>query len=239
MKINICILALAACLVFTACNTKKGGSSDRVKTETSGRGSVMSYFYNPDKSLSYTVNNTGVKTSYKTEGNIIRENIVDSMRGQNITSTLYLNAKGYVDSSTATAQGSVYSNVYTHNADGYMTGAIEKMNGNVVSHTTFTYKDGNQTVVSVLDTAGAPQVNVYFDYYTDKPYSLRNENYGRTFYGVDSKNAIKSVVQVRPAGDTLRAFNFKYNYDDKGRVIAKIVSDKTGMLLDSSNVTYY
>ena len=120
-----------------------------------------------------------------------------------------------------------------------MTEAIEMMNGRVVSHATFTYKEGNQTQVSVLDSTGATQVNVYFDYYTDKPYSLRNENYGKTFFGIDSKNPIKSVVQVRATGDTLRSFNFKYNYDDKGRVIAKIVNDKMGMLLDSSAVTYY
>lgn len=232
-------MAGVAFLGLVSCNNKANNfSAERVKTETSAR-STVNYFYGPDKSLSYTINNMGIKDTYKAEGNVLHELISDTVHGQSVSSTIYLDAKGFADSSSTVTPGGVYLDIFTHNADGNATTQKKTVNGQMVNNLKFVFTDGNQSQVSVLDTANTEQVKVYFTYYTDKPYSLRNENYGRKFLGNDSKNPIKSFVQIRVPNDTMRVFTFKYNYDDKGRVSSKVVSDKSGMVIDSTTVSYY
>jgi len=238
MKNSVIFALVVVTTILAGCN--KGGSSDsRVKKITSNRGFTTEYTYSAENKISSTRNSDGSKTTYTFNGNTVAQQMSDSARGLFITSTMFLNAKGWTDSTRASDQSGTYVKAYTHDADGYITQSRDIVSGRMTDASSSVFKDGNEISATVSDSTSKPLFTVYFDYYTDKPNSLSYANFGMKFLGNDSKNLMKRFVQVLPSGDTFRVNSFVYHFDDKGRVSQKAMYDRRGALADSTTITYY
>jgi len=238
MKNIMSLTVLLASIILSGCN--KGGTfaDARIKKITSGRGE-SEYAYSADNKVQSVKNANGSKTAYTYKDKTITQVTGDSIRGMFLTSNIFLNAAGLVDSSVATDANGSYVELYTHDADGHITQLKEVISGKLYTATNSTFKDGNEYSRVITDSSLNPRVSVFFDYYTDKSNSTGFANTGMTFLGKDSKNLMKKFVQILPSGDTIRTLNFSYHFDDKGRVIQKVLYDNHGMMADSSIVTYY
>ncbi len=238
MKNVILAAVVITSLILGGCN--KGGSfaNARVKSISSARGGTE-YTYTTDNKIQSVKNADGSKTTYTYKDKSITQLRADSMRGMFITSNIFLNTAGYADSSIASDQSGSYVELYSHDANGYITQSKDMISGKLYNATNSTFKDGNEISRVITDSSSKPRVSLYFEYYPDKTNSVGYENMGMKFLGNDSKNLMKKFVQVLPNGDTIRTMNFSYHYDDKGRVSQKVVYDSHGTLADSSTVTYY
>ena len=74
--------------------------------------------------------------------------------------------------------------------------------------------------------------NIYhFDFYYDK----LNAEHGNS----NSKNLVKTKVELSPKMDTTDIYFYRYTFDDKGKVITDVGINRNGMEYDSSFYTYY
>ncbi|MDB5282707.1 MAG: hypothetical protein JWO06_1782 [Bacteroidota bacterium] len=231
-------MAAFAVAMMVSCNHNSAEKA-RIKKMISNRGMSTEYFYLADGNANYTVSANGVKTTYVYGTNSVTEKMVDSIRGGSFSSTMHLNAKGLVDSSTASDESGSYLKTYTHDDNGYTIDSKDYASGNLINGSNSVVKDGNESVLTVTDSASKKLVTVYFEYFTDKPNTLSYQNYGMKYLGAQSKNLMKKVVEIRPTGDTMRVTTLNYHFDDKDRVSSKLIYDQRGMLRDSTSYLYY
>ncbi len=230
-------MTLASSLLFVACNQGNNSSKVRIKKLSQARG-TQNFTYNADGKLITMSGTDGVKNTYSYNGKTITQNVADSAHNMFITSTVFLNAKGLADSSSAKDERGSYLKTYKHDENGFIVESRDFMSGALSRISKSIFKDGNQTQAIILDPTEKPLVNVYFDYYNDKPNSLAYQNYGMDYLGADSKNLVKKVVQIVPKGDTVRVTNFIYHFDKDGNVSQKAAYDAHGMMVDSSTFSY-
>ncbi len=180
--------------------------------------------------------------------------------GKEINSrTTYLNEQGLEDS-VVTKSDNQLSNAhkYLYDAAGNL---IEDRDYNPSFHLVISkYKviDGNRTEETVINIPGTDtlirsnetgeaeqvitkyeDVILHHEYFPDKLNVPRNEITGISKPDKESKNLHKKSVQLTGKGDTVDVFSFRYNYDSKGRVLAKIQEARSGEYYDSTSYTYY
>jgi len=83
------------------------------------------------------------------------------------------------------------------------------------------YSKGNLDSVKAIDILdNEVEEVVRFDYYTDKHNYLSNEHNGISFTGVSSVNLVKKEAQEFP-GSSTRVIIYTYEFDEKGRPVAR------------------
>lgn len=71
----------------------------------------------------------------------------------------------------------------------------------------------------------------HFDFYYDK----LNTQHGNS----NSKNLVKTKVQLSPKMDTDDVYSSRYTFDDRGRVLTDVSVNRSGTEYDSSSYSYY
>jgi hypothetical protein len=225
-------------------------------------GYTSTYTYNKDGILTEISTTKGSKTIITYTDNLVTGKTSDKLDKVMSTWMCFLNKRGLVDSLVKwdTAQVTE-SKKFIYDTKGF---AIEEHDykpgqalrvtkktlnsGNVISYTVMniqpyaakiTYNPATQKNDTVSITTTDKEYTVYNEYYPDKIKTMAFENYGSAEFGEGARNIEKRTVQISSEGDTIDISNFKYAFDDMGRVSMCVTRNQNGDLLDSSYITYY
>lgn len=183
------------------------GGLPKVKTytlaPTNGTPVTYTYTYNADGKLASELTDVNSGVNYAYSGNKIT---TTDLNGDTLL-VYTTNTEGYVVIGVDPAN----TYVYEYNDDWNMI----NNNGNVA-----TWGDGNRLTAN-------NGVNVY-TYYTDKTNTVGNENKGQKYFGVDSKNLVKSL-----AFSNFSTTNYTYEFDAQNRVTKRLSVNST------ETYTYY
>jgi len=199
------------------------------------------YFYNPDGRAARVEDSKGNNTTYEYYPDLVLRKYNDVIKERSFVDTMRLNRQGLVSSITSNNVASIMekrdfdadkdmSTTTLYNKKGSMTGTI-----------IYTYQNGNLVSSSATATdtsAGNTESNTY-QYYTDRPNTIGDDNIGEGFVGRSSKNPVKSsssqLLHLAPV-----YYNYNYQYDPQGRISAKATyKTSSGQLVDSAVYTYY
>jgi hypothetical protein len=200
----------------------------------------------------------------ETKGNVTESKILDQSGKVIASSVTFLNDKGLVDSIIYKDDVmGTYIHKYVYDDEGRL---IEDRNypsssgpnhvwkfrfdnGNIVEEQMIHHPAFDTSEMLNPKTGKMEEVITTYEdfiahneYHTDKPNQPTRENFG---YKTDnsperaSKNLRKRMVQVSLKGDTTDIYDYHYHYDDKGRVIAKVQTSRSGGSYDSTAYTYY
>lgn len=155
------------------------------------------------------------------------------------TETYFLNANQRADSLKKIYFGTTTYLKYTYDSEGHLT--VQKSLDDthaVVSIDNFIWENGNNT--EVYRTSSTSQfishtVNYYDDTHKN---TIGNQNTGRNFFGVDSKNSVVSQYYTSTSS-TLSIYNFVNTYDAQERMAQFIIYNNSGSINSSGVYTYY
>ena len=215
-----------------AANSKKPGSSTRIKTRTQGT-----------ETITFTYDAKGRLVSQESS---INNDEIFAYSGKTAVTTKLYNPSGVL----------VSQSLYTLNSDGLATSASTSTMDIVFTYNAakqkmsqeMTYPNGDIFLVSNVYVDGdLEQTESYHDgtvqwwreytYYTDKPNTLNNEAYGKKFLGAESQHLLKSMIHVDKT-NTMSKEDYVYEFDADSRVI-KIKVMKDGVVKPDIIFTYY
>jgi len=223
------------------------------------------FYYTSDGKRDYGLNDNNPKE--ERTGNMIECTTIDKS-GTITLLVKFLNDRGQVDSMvnryetvTNYATNPVpYAHKYIYDANGYMVEDRQYSNKlRLVAICKYKVVDGNTVeerniTIPSMDTSTRvnPEtlkmdtvVTKYCDiitnteFYTDKQYMPRNENFGSSAPDMLSKNLEKKRVQYTDMGDTIDVTFFHYTFDDKERVTSVKRLSHDNQEFDSTAYTYY
>jgi hypothetical protein len=199
---------------------------------------ITYYSYYPDGRIHQTMDASDTQNYRYLPGRILRDFRSSQYR---YTDTLILNARGLVMTMKSGNKDKTQID-HEYNKDGQL---IHTKNHSVYSAwigmqpADYTYENGNMTSLRIEDANGNTTFTQSYQYYSDSANSLRNENFGLAFVGVDSKNPKKYSKTVL-TGQNPYFSKYVHYYDSKGRIIATVKRDlETGHRQDSICYSYY
>jgi len=246
---KVLVPALISCLLF-ACgkhNDKPGnpgGTTDptptaqlRVKSsdgftyvyDSLGRLSKYLYSNSLPARTEYTYTATTVTgTDFATNGNAY---------GGGVIYTIGSNGLATSDKLIASLMTPVIT-TYTYNAERQLVEEIANEEGKAPSvRTIHYYSRGNMdSVKSFSLSTGTMLTYIRFEYYTDQPNLLSQENYGISYLGASNANLLKKYVQIEP-GDTT-VMEFTYDFDAQKRPVTSH-QVRNGAPFGDVTYTYY
>lgn len=211
-----------------------------VRYLSDGKTDTTEYYYKADGHISYTENPQKKKfscTYHYLPGMVIRR-YHDDMRNRSFSDTMFLNKKGLVEKYVS-GNRLVWTLMHFYNSDGQLIKSMNlEMNGKESYSTIYGYLNGNRISRSALDPSGSTYSWLKYQYYTDKPNTIGNENFGLDFAGADCRNPEKySSLEFMGRPNN---YKYYYHYDERGRISIKAHYDvESGKLLDSTSYTYY
>jgi hypothetical protein len=235
------------------------------KLKWSGReevydGKTDTFYYKPDG----TRDNRGKDITYKTDstGNTVTSYTLNKAGKVIASFVAFMNERGLKDSVVSKDSTHItMTHKYLYDSAGQLIGDIQWqsqfqspnsvfkakwLNGNKIENAL--YNDPQvDTVQRVNPVTGAlEQVickyeNVFFhhEYFPDKAKMPSAENLGYKNGDTFGKNLEKKSVQLSAKGDTLDIYTFRYQFDDKNRVISAVEVNRDGNDYDSTAYTYY
>ncbi len=155
------------------------------------------------------------------------------------TETYFLNADQRADSLKKIYLGATTYVKYTYDSEGHLT--VQKSLDDTHAVTfidNFIWENDNNT--EVYRTSSTSQfishtVNYYDDTHKN---TIGNQNTGRNFFGVDSKNSVVSQYYTS-SSSTLSIYNFVNTYDAQERMAQFIIYNNSGSMNSSGVYTYY
>ena len=219
---RIFLLALLPFLVAFQNYNKAFAEQPKIKEIINPRTkNVLEYSYNPDGKIVSVKNSKGIVTTYRYLENAIIKTSTDLLKAKSNTDTLHLNERGLA-----------YPDRNKYDAEGYL------VETNQHGTTRWVIENGNEKSTTYFDETGKAHNTVSY-FYSDKHSTIGNWNMGITFLGHGSKNLLKETVGIGSNGDTIAHSFYKYQFDEKNRVIGKVVHNKSGGLEDSILYKYY
>ncbi len=231
-------------------------------------GLTTTYIYNDTGALISQISSNGSKTVIVRTANMVVSTQTDSSGKVISKKTEILNAQGETDSSIDEKNGKVFStHKFIYDQQGQKTEMKEYTLGGMRNQLRldytwkFNYKDGKQIAENlkfavmvdtiamvnpqtlktdtIIQRMDKPEITTYSDYFTDKPNSTQVSG--------SSKNLVKRMVTVSTPKDTSGVNDFRYTFDDKGRVLTEVMESVPGykdgtsteLEYDSTAYTYY
>lgn len=245
MRRTVLPLVLVLLLILSGFKTQDTPDAvkDKVKTITDFlAGTHIDYSYDDEgRFVSVLKPNIGTLTQTYL-GNFIYINGTDPT-GRVHQDTIQLNLQGKIEKYYAPE----YFIEYYYNEQGQCIKEIEfdyrKRKPPYKYTSLYNFEQGNLVSTLYIDEVkrkGKPQkpYTVYYDYY-DKPNAFKCSSFGMSYSGHCSNKLVSKKVGVTAKGDTNFYFNYRYEFDDKGRVVKEMCYYRTGQLQDSVGFTYY
>ena len=237
------IILFALLLLLAGFKSKNGTGADfRIKK-------VASFIHEQDSSVfTYTpdgkiASHRGylpvMKRSFDYSKGRVTEQGSNGVNGTLYKNIFYLNSKAIADSMMRTADNKTLCIYFKYDKSGC---CVEEYSGcdKRTIETKRVFEKGNM-VKQLFFSNGEQYETGYFEYYTkipNVPTMFGTEKMGHIYRGKDSKNLLKKIVLVESKGDTVLVNNFRYHFDDKGRVVTSAVYGKEGNLADSTAYSY-
>ena len=175
---------------------------------------------------------------YRYTGNLVIKELINHGKVDSPIDTFKLDDRGLAVQENYNDNGWPNVNEFSYDKDGFLIQTRFLLDGNCIGTAKWIISDGNQIKSSYIDDNNTIRSTVYYSYYMDKLNTLGNENDGIAYRGRDSKNLIKERVEIYNGGDT-SVLLYQYQFDDKERVVQKVVHQKNGELKDSLTYIYY
>lgn len=221
---------------------------------------TSTFYYDAENNFLYSVFMNGAKTTRKQEGNRIVFEETDSTQKLLRTTEVLLNENEEEDSMTLKQGNEVLGAVkFIYNSKGYLIEERQYERGRqkfIIRHTpvdgnsirdSLIYTSAKDTQVYTNPSTGQPEavvVNnenmiVHKEYNLDKQRVPSNINFGSKMKDRASYNLEKRDVVTNSKGDTINIVNYRFTFDEKGRVIAAAHDMRGGSEYDSVAYTYY
>jgi len=204
----------------------------------------------------------GITSKTESNGNMAIVKDFDKSGKLLSSTTTFLNDRGFEDSTYIWRENqNTFAHKYTYDDKGYLIedrqytlqpppvmiskyivvdgNRVEERHGPLISPSIDTITMINPVTMKV-DTVVQKYFDVIFhnEFFTDKLNMPANENFGYTNRDLHSKNLMKKQVELSDKGDTSDVSFFRYNFDDKGRVVSTAIISRIGQY-DSTSYTYY
>lgn len=223
-----------------AVSCKKDNSSQppaetvaKLKTWTDDYG-VVSYTYDASGRLSKYEHLGGTKRTYDYQPGLVVEKYYNAVGNLASTKNLELDASGYVNHvSDPNFPGTPTVRVY--NADHQLVKDIS-VTGIYTNSMDYFYSNGNCDSMR-YSTNGVWNQTIKWTYYTDKANSLSNQSGGQSYWGVSSKNLMKSEQYFYSDGTSGDKSNYTYEFDAIGNATKQTVA--YGANINISYISYY
>jgi len=222
MKKIIIFLVTAASLVACSKDHDNGNSTGnaliRIKKSQS---SVETTSYKHDNSgrVIESISNGVNKISFEYYPTQLIEKLYNQNGNVNETRTGKLDANGLITEQTTTDDPNVIE-TWLYNSDKQMTKDTRIYPG---GSSVMEYFYSNKNLDSIrYSTDGIWTATAHYTYHLDQPNVLGVDNFGQTFYGIGSKNMMKTFQFSFPGGGVDVMANISFEYDSKGRATKRI-----------------
>jgi len=217
--------------VFVACNKSNDNltqaqpptSLTRIVKQTSGA-DISTFSYDASGKALKKENSNGSRKEYEYAGGKVMRKYYNTSGVYQYTITEELNAEGFSIHNTRSDQP--WENVYEYNTDKTMAKQISKSSSTIVND--YFWSNGNLDSVRSSSQNGVWQYTTIFTYYTDKPNLLSDDIYGEQYWGKNSKNLLKTEVNMFPNGSFSNMWTYTYEFDNQGRIIKQTTSGSNG-----------
>lgn len=215
-------------------NSQNGFSGiPKVKTWADGN-TVTTYTYNTNGQLIKEESTNGNSTTYVYSSGEVRKSyfINNTPNGYNLFS---LNANGYISTITSSSN-TTGSATFTYNADQTIATEINSFSTPTLK-IDYYFKNENLDSIRATELNGRWYATVSYTYYLDKVATNSDYNFGRFFYGKNSKNVAKSRHESYP-GTLIRHFDYECTYDQQDRISTFKIIELNGSTI-TQRYTYY
>lgn len=241
MKKKLFTTAAFIAVIFISC--KKSDQVDnpsanvslegRIKTWAGGSG-ITTYTFDSQGRCKAEEQSSGTKSVYEYQPGKVLQKIYNASNSLTSEYDYELGPDGYVAKETRPGFPT-FSSTRIYNNDKQLVKIVSFINGSnqVID---YFYSNGNCDS-SRFSTNGIWNSSIVYTYYPDQLNSIGNSAQGVSFYGVSSKNLLKSEQYTYPDGTKLEMTVFTYEYDAKGRAV-KYTGTRGGNI-NIEYITYY
>lgn len=234
---KICLIffigAFAACSKshVNPTSTSLPTSLTRIKKQTSG-GNVYTYWYNPQGKAVKVENSDGSRKEYEYAAGKVTRKYYNTAGVYQYSSIEELDVNGYTVRSTNSSQPA-WETLFTYNADKTLAKIISQSNSITVKD--YFWNNGNLDSIRFSSQNGTWNYTNVMTYYTDKPNGLSDDVFGEQYWGINSKNLLKSSVNHFPDGSSSIKNDYTYEFDSQSRVAKETITVDNGNIYITLN----
>jgi YD repeat-containing protein len=236
MKKICLIILIGACAACSKSHDNPAPASPpasltRIKKQTSG-GNVYTYSYDSQGKAMKMENNDGSRKEYEYATGKVTRKYYNSAGVYQSSNSEELNPDGFSVRSTTSSQPT-WETLFTYNADKTLAKIISQSNSITVKD--YFWNKGNLDSIRFSSQNGTWNYTNVMTYYIDKPNVLSDDVFGEPYWGMNSKNLLKSSVNHFPDGSSSVKNDYTYEFDSQSRVTKETITVDNGNIYITLN----